>query len=193
MKNKVLLYKNIEKYGDKMKVLGIVGSPRKDGNCDVLVKEFLDAVDAETEYIFLNEKDLAGCNACMGCVEGDCVIDDDGNEIIKALLDADVLVFSSPIYYGQITAQAKSFIDRFYQISRNPEKSLEGKKVVTIFTQAQPENVFGPYIESFKVMPFGFMGMEVVGNVTAMGTQQKGDEEELQKYIDEVKEIASNL
>ena len=176
-----------------MKVLGIVGSPRKDGNCDVLVKEFLNAVDAETEYIFLNEKELAGCNACMGCVEGDCVIDDDGNEIIKALLDADVLVFSSPIYYGQITAQAKSFIDRFYQISRNPEKSLEGKKVVTIFTQAQPENVFGPYIESFKTMPFGFMGMEVVGNVTAMGTQQKGDEEELQKYIDEVKEIASNL
>lgn len=48
-----------------MKVLGIVGSPRKDGNCDVLVKEFLNAVDAETEYIFLNEKDLAGCNACM--------------------------------------------------------------------------------------------------------------------------------
>ena len=129
----------------------------------------------------------------MGCVEGDCVIDDDGNEIIKALLDADVLVFSSPIYYGQITAQAKSFIDRFYQISRNPNKSLEGKKVVTIFTQAQPENVFGPYIDSFKVMPFGFMGMEVVGNVTAMGTQQKGDKDELQKYIDEVKEIAANL
>ncbi|WP_323736113.1 flavodoxin family protein [Methanosphaera sp. ISO3-F5] len=176
-----------------MKVLGIVGSPRKNGNCDVLVKEFLEAVDADTEYIFLNEKELNGCNACMGCVEGDCVIDDDGNEIIKALLDADVLVFSSPIYYGQITAQAKSFIDRFYQISRNPEKTLEGKKVVTIFTQAQPENVFGNYIESFKTMPFGFMGMEVVGNVTAMGTQNAGDEEELQKYIDEVKAIAAEL
>ena len=176
-----------------MKVLGIVGSPRKDGNCDVLVKAFLEAVNADTEYIFLNEKDLNGCNACMGCVEGDCVIDDDGNEIIKALLDADVLVFSSPIYYGQITAQAKAFIDRFYQVSRNPEKTLEGKKVVTIFTQAQPENIFGNYIESFKTMPFGFMGMEVIGNVTAMGTQKAGDEEELQKYIDEVKEIASKL
>jgi len=176
-----------------MKVLGIVGSPRKDGNCDVLVKEFLEAVNADTEYIFLNEKDLNGCNACMGCVEGDCVINDDGNEIIKALLDADVLVFSSPIYYGQITAQAKSFIDRFYQVSRNPEKTLEGKKVVTIFTQAQPENIFGNYIESFKTMPFGFMGMEVIGNVTAMGTQKAGDKEELQKYIDEVKEIASKL
>lgn len=176
-----------------MKVLGIVGSPRKGGNCDVLVKEFLNATDAETEYIFLNEKELHGCNACMGCVEGDCVIDDDGNEIIKALLDADVLVFSSPIYYGQITAQAKAFIDRFYQISRNPEKSLEGKKVVTIFTQAQPENIFGNYIESFKTMPFGFMGMEVIGNVTAMGTQNAGDEEELQKYIDEVKALAAEL
>ena len=176
-----------------MKVLGIVGSPRKGGNCDVLVKEFLDAVDADTEYIFLNEKELKGCNACMGCVEGDCVIDDDGNEIIKALLDADVLVFSSPIYYGQMSAQAKAFVDRFYQISRNPNKSLEGKKVVTIFTQAQPEAVFGSYIESFKMMPFGFMGMEVVGNVTAMGTQQAGDEEELAKYIDAVKELAAKI
>lgn len=176
-----------------MKVLGIVGSPRKDGNCDVLVKKFLDTVECDTEYIFLNEKELHGCNACMGCVEGDCVIDDDGNSIIKSLLDADVLVFSSPIYYGQITAQAKAFIDRFYQISRNPEKSLEGKKVVTIFTQAQPENVFGPYIESFKQMPFGFMGMEVIGNVTAMGTQDKGSEEELDKYLEEVKEIAMKL
>lgn len=176
-----------------MKVLGVVGSPRKNGNCDVLVKKFLEAVDADTEYIFLNEKELHGCNACMGCVEGDCVIDDDGNEIIKALLDADVLVFSSPIYYGQITAQAKAFIDRFYQISRNPEKSLEGKKVYTIFTQAQPEDVFGSYIESFKTMPFGFMGMEVAGNVTAMGTQQAGDEDELEKYIDEVKKLASSI
>ena len=64
---------------------------------------------------------------------------------------------------------------------------------MTIFTQAQPENVFGDYIESFKTMPFGFMGMEIIANVTAMGTQQKGDKDELQKYIDEVKEIASNL
>ena len=160
-----------------MKVLGVVGSPRKDGNCDVLVKEFLDSADADTEYIFLNHKKLFGCNACMACENGDCVIDDDGNDIIKSLLDADVLVFATPIYYGQMSAQAKAFVDRFYQISRNENKSLEGKKVVTIFTQAQPENVFGDYIDSFKVMPFGYMGMEVIGNVTAMGTSSKGDKE----------------
>lgn len=176
-----------------MKVLGVVGSPRKDGNCDVLVKEFLDAADADTEYIFLNHKKLFGCNACMACENGDCVIDDDGNDIIKSLLDADVLVFATPIYYGQMSAQAKAFVDRFYQISRNENKSLEGKKVVTIFTQAQPENVFGDYIDSFKVIPFGYMGMEVIGNVTAMGTSSKGDKEELAKYIDEVKSIASKL
>lgn len=176
-----------------MKVLGVVGSPRKDGNCDVLVKEFLDAADADTEYIFLNEKDLYGCNACMACVNGDCVIDDDGNDIIKSLLDADILVFASPIYYGQMSAQAKAFVDRFYQISRNENKTLEGKKVVTIFTQAQGENVFGDYIESFKVMPFGYMGMEIIGNVTAKGTAGKGDKEELADYIDEVKRIASDL
>lgn len=43
------------------------------------------------------------------------------------------------------------------------------------------------------MMPFGFMGMEVVGNVTAMGTQQAGDEEELAKYIDAVKELATKI
>ncbi len=176
-----------------MKVLGVVGSPRKDGNCDTLVKEFLDAVDGETEYIFINQKRLFGCNACMACVNGDCVIDDDGNDMMKSLLEADVLVFASPIYYGQVSAQAKAFIDRFYQISRNENKSLESKKVVTIFTQAQPEDVFKTYIDSFKVMPFGYMGMEVIANVTAMGTQKKGDKEELAEYIEEVKKIASNL
>ncbi|MCD7781854.1 MAG: flavodoxin family protein [Methanosphaera sp.] len=176
-----------------MKVLGVVGSPRKDGNCDTLVKEFLDAVDADTEYIFLNQKKLFGCNACMACVNGDCVIDDDGNDIIKSLLEADVLVFASPIYYGQMTAQAKAFIDRFYQISRNENKTLEGKKVVTIFTQGQPENVFGDYIDSLKTMPFGYMGMEVIGNVTSMGNTGKGDKEELEKDIEKVREIASQL
>lgn len=176
-----------------MKVLGVVGSPRKDGNCDVLVKEFLNATDADTEYVFLNHKKLFGCNACMACVHGDCVIDDDGNDIIKSLLDADVLVFATPIYYGQMSAQAKTFIDRFYQISRNENKTLEGKKVITIFTQAQPENVFGDYIESFKVMPFGYMGMEVIDTVIAKGTQNKGNKDELANYIEEVKNIASNL
>ncbi len=176
-----------------MKVLGVVGSPRKNGNCDVLVKEFLDAVDGDTEYIFLNQKKLFGCNACMACAEGDCVIDDDGNDIIKSLLEADVLVFASPIYYGQISAQAKTFIDRFYQISRNENKSLESKKVVTIFTQGQQEDVFRDYIDSLEVMPFGFMGMEVIANITEMGAQNKGDKEELAEYIDEVKMVASKL
>lgn len=176
-----------------MKVLGVVGSPRKNGNCDILVKEFLDAVDADTDYVFLNHNKLLGCNACMACEHGDCVIDDDGNEIIAKLLDADVLVFASPIYYGGISAQAKTFIDRFYQVSRGPEKTLEGKKVVTIMTQAQPEDVFGDYIKSLETMPFGYMGMEVIANVTAMGTQNKGDKDELADCIKQVREIASNL
>lgn len=176
-----------------MKVLGIVGSPRKDGNCDVLVQEFLNTVDAETDYIFINNQKLYGCNACMACEQGDCVIEDDGNEMIQKMLDADVIVFSSPIYYGQMTAQAKALVDRFYQVSRNPEKSFEGKQVITIFTQAQPEDVFGEYIASHTKMPFGWMGMEVIANITAMGTQGCGDKEELAAYIEDVKELARNL
>ena len=65
----------------------------------------------------------------MACENGDCVIDDDGNDIIKSLLDADVLVFATPIYYGQMSAQAKAFVDRFYQISRMKINHLKVKKL----------------------------------------------------------------
>ena len=175
-----------------MKVLGVVGSPRKDGNCDILVKAFLDAVDADTEYIFLNEKSLRGCNACDACRHGDCVIPDDGNEIIQSLLSSDMLVFASPIYYGHITAQATAFVNRFYQTAYNPNKSLRGKKIITIYTQAQPSDMFDATIEAHEKV-YDFLGFERVGRITARGLQKKGDRDELAEYIQAVKQLARDV
>ncbi len=176
-----------------MKAVALIGSPRKGGNCDVIVKELMDSIDGDTKTYYLYDQKVGPCQADMACVNQDCVLNDDGNTIINDILDADVLVFSSPIYYGQITGPAKTLIDRFYQISVNPEKTLDGKKVITVFTQNQPEDVFHDYINSFKAMPFGFLGMQVVGNITAMGASEKGDKEQLKEYLDAAKDIASKL
>lgn len=176
-----------------MKTIAIIGSPRKDGNCDYLVNTLVDELDGDKDVYFLQDLDINYCKACQACQKGDCVQDDDLNKIINDLIDADLLIFSTPIYYGQITAQAKTFVDRFYQISQNQNKSLEGTKVVQIYTQANPSDSFDEYIESMKTMPFGYLGMEVVDTVIARGAMGKQDESELADAIAQIKEIGDKL
>ena len=118
-----------------MKTIALIGSPRKEGNCDQLVSKLLDNIEGYTKKFYLNDVDLQFCNACQACQKGDCIKDDDGRKIIDEMLDSDIIVFASPIYYGQMSAQAKTIVDRFYMISQNPDKSLEGKKVIQVFTQ----------------------------------------------------------
>lgn len=107
------------------------------------------------------------------------------------MLEADLFIFSSPIYYGQMSGQAKTLIDRFYQISQNPDKTLEGTKVIEIFTQAQPSDAFAAYIDSMKVIPFGYMGMEIVDTIVAKGAAGKGDG--LEEAIAQIEKIGDKL
>ena len=190
----ILLYAKIKiNSGDKMKTVAIVGSPRKEGNCDILVNELVEKLEGDKKIYFLQDLDMKYCIACQKCQNGPCIMDDDINKIIDEMMEADLFVFSSPIYYGQMSAQAKTLIDRFYQVSQNPNKSLKGTKVVQIFTQASPSDAYDSYIESMIAMPFGYMGMEVIDTVIAKGTMQKGDYDELSDSIKQIEKIGDNL
>ena len=170
-----------------MKILALIGSPRKNGNCDILVNKLVEKIDGEKEVLFLNDLDLKYCNACQACQKGDCIKDDDGRKIIDEMLDSDIIVFASPIYYGQMSAQAKTIVDRFYMISQNPDKSFEGKKVIQVFTQANPGDAFDAYIKSLETMPFAYMGMEVIDTIIAKGAAGKGEGiEDALKKIEEL-------
>ena len=141
-----------------MKCVVLQASPRKGGNCEVLVNEITSAMENyDVVNYFLDDLNIEPCHACGGCGDGvDCVVDDDGSKILDDLLDADVVVFSSPIYYGQMTAQGKLITDRFYSVSRNPQKSFDGTKAVLVFTQGAPEGIYDQYIELTKTSPFEF-------------------------------------
>jgi len=170
-----------------MKILALIGSPRKNGNCDILVNKIAEKIDGEKEILFLNELNLNYCNACQACQKGNCIKDDDTREIISKIEDADLLIFSSPIYFGQVSAQAKTVIDRFYMISQNPERTLEGTKVIQVFTQANPSDAFDQYIKSMETMPFAFLGMEVIETISAKGAAGKGEGiEDALKKIEEM-------
>lgn len=113
-----------------MRVLGVSGSPRENGNTDIIVKEALEGArlaGASVEFIGLSGKRIEGCRACPQCGEGGiCSIDDDMIAIYPKLTAADVIIIGSPIYFGMITAQTKAFIDRTYFLAKTGRK-LENK------------------------------------------------------------------
>lgn len=99
------------------KVLAIVSSPRKNGNTELLVDEFVKGAQEaghEVEKLCLREKKIAPCLACEACLRngGTCVQKDDMAGVLQKLIDADVIVLSTPVYYYSISAQMKTMIDR---------------------------------------------------------------------------------
>jgi multimeric flavodoxin WrbA len=112
-----------------MRVVGITGSPRKNGNTEILMKEVLGvARDAgcETEMFSMSEKQVAPCDACGTCFEtGSCVVQDDMQELYEMLERADAVIFGSPVYFGSVSAQTKAVMDRMFALLR--QRALKDK------------------------------------------------------------------
>ncbi|MBQ9777944.1 MAG: flavodoxin family protein [Clostridia bacterium] len=103
-------------------VLIISSSPRKNGNSELLCKEFYEgAVEAghNAELVRLAEKQIGYCKGCYVCRKrGKCVQDDDMMPLLEKIKAADVLVLASPVYFYSMTAQLKTFIDRLFYVYR---------------------------------------------------------------------------
>ena len=129
-----------------MKTIGIVGSPRRNGNVDTLVQAVLaGAKEAghETVKYDLNEMRFQGCQACNYCKShgGSCRLNDDLAPLLKDLFEADAAVFGTPIYFFQPSGQFRLMQDRFYSFLRTDfSVTLKpGKKAVIVTSQANPD------------------------------------------------------
>lgn len=114
-----------------IRILGIVGSPRVEGNTEILVGEALKAAaedGAETELLRLAEKDVKPCDACLTCRETKkCRIDDDFKPIFKKMVQADGIILGSPVYFGSASPQIKALIDRAGYMSIAKGRVFENK------------------------------------------------------------------
>ena len=95
------------------KVLILSGSPRKDGNSDLLCSEFMRGAQEsgnEVQKIFVRSKKIVPCNACYYCRDhgGKCALNDDMSEILDAMQAADVIVMASPVYFYPIVLLSKT-------------------------------------------------------------------------------------
>ncbi|MCL5103528.1 MAG: flavodoxin family protein [Armatimonadetes bacterium] len=108
-----------------MKAIGICGSPRSEGNTEILIKRCLGRMEQagiETQFIPLRDKEIKPCIACGVCGErqdGTCVQkDDDFQGVLDAIRESDVIVVGSPVYFGSATAQITALLDRAGYVSR---------------------------------------------------------------------------
>jgi multimeric flavodoxin WrbA len=148
----------------KRKVLILSASPRKGGNSDLLCDQFaLGAREAghKAEKIHVHDRKIGFCLGCMTCQStGVCVQKDDMNEILPKIVDADVLVMATPIYFYSLNAQLKVLIDR--TCPRYTE--ISGKKAYFIATCADTRK------ESMNAAIASFRGfLDCLGNVKESG------------------------
>ena len=104
-----------------MTIIGINGSPRKQWNTATLLTKALDgaaAQGAETELVHLYDLDFKGCKSCLACKTkggksyGACALNDDLTPVLQKIAAADALVIGSPIYFGSVTGETRSFLER---------------------------------------------------------------------------------
>jgi len=99
-----------------MKMVVLLGSPRKNGNSETAVQAVVAPIEENggtVEYIRLNDLNLRPCQGCGGCDKsGDCVLDDDMEVVYSAVDGADRLILVSPVYFYGLSAQCKIFGDR---------------------------------------------------------------------------------
>ena len=113
-----------------MNILYISGSPRKNSNTDVLLNKLLKMTGGK--FIKLVDYDIKPCKSCWACQKsGKCIINDDmSNKIIPLLLECDCMILGSPVYFNNVSAQLKSFIDRTWCIKGKLRNKIGGTIVV---------------------------------------------------------------
>lgn len=159
------------------KVLIISTSPRKNGNSEVLADAFLKGtVDSgnTAEKISLYDKTIGFCKGCFACQKTKrCIIHDDANTITQKMLNADVLVFATPIYYYEMSGQMKTMLDR-----ANPlfPADYVFRDVYFLSTAADDENgVDARAINGLEGWIECFQKARLAGTVFAGGVNEVGE------------------
>ncbi|MDV0445634.1 hypothetical protein MmiAt1_12230 [Methanimicrococcus sp. At1] len=158
-----------------MKIIGITASPHENGNTATLVKKSLEDVaakGAETEYIDLAKLTIHPCKGCNYCKAHDtCVQKDDFAGVMEKFVGADGILMGSPVYFFDITAQEKVFIDRLYACVDGQSQSRipPGKKMGFIYSQSTPDrNAFDANLDKYNQVA-GMLGIEPVGKFVSVG------------------------
>ena len=159
----------------KMKILVLTGSPRKNGNSATLADHFIKGAKEaghSVERFDAAFKKVHPCIACNSCgMDGPCVFKDDFEFVRRHIIEADCVVFATPMYYFGISAQLKAVIDRFYAINGSIHVP---KKAVLLMTYANTAASEAVPIKSHYDVLLKYLGWTDAGQVIAPGVWPVG-------------------
>jgi multimeric flavodoxin WrbA len=166
------------------RVLAVLGSPRRDGNSDVLAAEFLRGAAAagyEPAYIIPTDLGMSPCDGMNQCFKtGKCVILDGMNEAYEEVLGATHILIATPVYFMGPPGSLKSFIDRFqavwarFEILGEPKPDAAGRKGFAIVVGATPGEgkMYRPTVSIIKAF-LNVTGFTYAGEIIATGLDEK--------------------
>jgi multimeric flavodoxin WrbA len=147
-----------------MKVVAFNGSPRKEGNTYQSIQVVLEELQREgieTEIIQIGGKNIHGCKACYQCFEKkdkECAFkDDELNNYIKKMLEADGIIIGSPVYFSNVTSEVKAFIDRAGLVARANDNFLNKKVGAAVIAVRRAGATF-----AFSAINFFFLIQQMI-------------------------------
>jgi hypothetical protein len=144
------------------KVVAIYGSPRRGGNTDALLNRFIEGIQncarfsagggplLHIEKIIVSNLKISSCRECRHCsIDGECIIKDEMQQIYPKMIDCDLLVIASPVFFTSVSGYLKSFIDRFqrfwalkYELGKNIISKTDRKGILLSCAGSKPPDIF---------------------------------------------------
>lgn len=159
------------------KIIIVTSSPRKNGNSEILAQKFADgAISAgnEVKTIAVRDIDLKFCTGCLYCNSHDkCVLNDGMNALYESFRNADVLVFTTPVYYYSVSGQLKTFLDRLNPLYVSKNKF---KDIYLLATAADDsKSAMDGAIKDIQGWIDCFDGVSLKGVICGTGVTDKGE------------------
>lgn len=160
------------------KIAVLIGSPRKNGNTEIIANAFIDGVDKQensVEIISVIGKKINGCSGCDYCYDNSqhiCVKKDDMQGIYEKLADADVIVIATPIYFYGVSSQLKCIIDRLHNPIRN---TFKVKELVLLAVCADTTQSVFDSVKTMYNSVLSYFSLKDAGVITVPSVANKGD------------------
>jgi multimeric flavodoxin WrbA len=176
------------------KVLILLGSPRRSGNSAMLAQKIGSGAassGAKVETIFIHDMKIAPCKSCYACQKPKtkgCSITDDMQDLYPKLLDADAWVIASPVYWFNMSAQTKLWMDRCFALPAYGKDPFIGKKIAVAMAYGDVDPVASGCVNALRTFQdaYAYVGAKIVGVV--YGSAMKAGEIENQAMLLETAE-----
>lgn len=165
-----------DKTDKKMKIVVLTGSPRRNGNTNHLAGQFIKGAEEAGHEVYrfdCAQRKVSPCIACNRCgMNGQCIFNDDFEQLRPHLVAADMVVFATPMYYFGFSSQLKAVIDRFYALNGQIKGNVKQSVLLMAFADTAPEEA-EPMLSHYHTL-LRYLGWKDSGTVVAAGMWPAG-------------------